>query len=245
MHPASKSIKSLIDQFMGDDISLPEIQREHAWSREKVWALIDSIYRGYPLGSILLWGTDMAGATRPTAAADPSLLPSTSRGSPMAGATRPTAAADADDSIAPSHLLLAGQPRLASLAAVISGMHIEMRACRYIVEAPIKVYDMDHPDETTEPDDTDYVGVDSRMFQLKNRKVESDRRWIPVTSLFQKGPDACAPRTVGRNNAYYSQCQLRTTGNMSRRRRRIAQSRQSHTPAPTAMSTMSGDGNAC
>ena len=169
MDPASKSIKSLIDQFMGGDIQLPEIQREYVWSREKVCALIDSIHKGYPSGSILLWRTDLAGATRPAAAAD------------------------ADDSIAPSHLLLDGQQRLTSLAAVMKGTPVEMRVRGSIVEAPIEVYfNMDHPDETPEPDDTDddadYAGVDSRMFQLKNHKVESDRRWIPMASLFQKGP---------------------------------------------------------
>ena len=169
MDPSSKSIKSLIDQFMGGDIQLPEIQREYVWSREKACALIDSIYKGYPSGSILLWRTDMAGATRRTAATD------------------------ADDSIAPSHLLLDGQQRLTSLAAVMKGTPVVMKVRGSVVEAPIEIYfNMDHPDTTIEPDDTDegsdYAGDDSRIFQLKSRSVESDRRWIPVTSVFRLGP---------------------------------------------------------
>ena len=169
MDPSSKSIKSLIDQFMGGDIQLPEIQREYVWSREKVCALIDSIYKGYPSGSILLWRTDMARATRRTAATD------------------------ADDSIAPSHLLLDGQQRLTSLAAVMKGTPAAMRVRGSVVEAPIEIYfNMDHPDTTIEPDDTDegsdYAGGDSRIFQLKSRSVESDRRRIPVTSVFRLGP---------------------------------------------------------
>ena len=169
MDPSSKSIKSLIDQFMGGDIQLPEIQREYVWSREKACALIDSIYKGYPSGSILLWRTDMARATRRTAATD------------------------ADDSIAPSHLLLDGQQRLTSLAAVMKGTPVVMKVRGSVVEAPIEVYfNMDHPDTTIEPDDTDedsgYAGGDSRIFQLKSRSVESDRRWIPVTSVFRLGP---------------------------------------------------------
>lgn len=167
MDPASKSIKSLIDQFMGGDIQLPEIQREFVWSREKVCALIDSIYKGYPSGSILLWRTDMAGATRQAAATD------------------------ADSSIVPSHLLLDGQQRLTSLAAIMKGTRVEMKVRGIVEEVCIEVYfNMDHPDTTPEPDDTDddSAGVDSRMFQLRNRKVEADRRWIPVTRLFQMGP---------------------------------------------------------
>lgn len=170
MEPASKSIKSLIDQFMGGDIQLPEIQRDYVWSREKVCALVDSIYKGYPSGSILLWRTDMAGATRPAAATD------------------------ADDTIAPSHLLLDGQQRLTSLAAVMKGTPVSMKVRGSVVEAPIEIYfNMDHPDAAPEPDDTDdddpdYAGGDSRIFQLRNRKVEADRRWIPVTSVFKRGP---------------------------------------------------------
>lgn len=163
MEPASKSIKGLIDQFMAGDIQLPEIRREYVWSREKACPLIDSIYKGYPSGSILLWRTDMADAARPAAATD------------------------ADSSIAPSHLLLDGQQRLTSLAAVMKGTPVAMRVRGSVVEARIEVYfNMDHPDAAPEPDDTDgdadYAAGDSRIFQLRNRKAESDRRWISVTS---------------------------------------------------------------
>lgn len=169
MDPSSKSIKSLIDQFMGGDIQLPEIQRNYVWSMEKVCALVDSIYKGYPSGSILLWRTDMTGATRPAAATD------------------------ADDSIAPSYLLLDGQQRLTSLAAVLKGTPVAMKVRDSVVEARIEVYfNMDHPNTAPEPDDTSddssYTGGDSYIFRLKSRGVESDRRWIPVTSVFKKGP---------------------------------------------------------
>ena len=48
----------LVRMFQDGEIQLPEIQRKYVWPREKVRALLDSMYKGYPTGSILLWQTD-------------------------------------------------------------------------------------------------------------------------------------------------------------------------------------------
>jgi len=34
---------------------LPAIQREFVWPPEKIEALFDSILRGYPIGTLLIW----------------------------------------------------------------------------------------------------------------------------------------------------------------------------------------------
>ncbi|MDO0932676.1 DUF262 domain-containing protein [Streptomyces sp. DG2A-72] len=34
---------------------LPAIQREFVWSRDKITRLYDSLMRGYPIGSFLMW----------------------------------------------------------------------------------------------------------------------------------------------------------------------------------------------
>ncbi|WFE65537.1 DUF262 domain-containing protein [Micromonospora sp. WMMD714] len=55
-----RSIGELIDQISNAEILLPEIQREYVWKPTQVAKLMDSIYRGYPFGSLLFWETDEA-----------------------------------------------------------------------------------------------------------------------------------------------------------------------------------------
>src|SRR3989338_4435435 len=43
---------------------IPEFQRNYVWEREQIRLLIDSIYRGYTIGSPLLWKTDFPLASR-------------------------------------------------------------------------------------------------------------------------------------------------------------------------------------
>ena len=38
-------------------IALPDIQRPFVWSSAKARDLFDSMYRGYPIGTIMLWET--------------------------------------------------------------------------------------------------------------------------------------------------------------------------------------------
>lgn len=52
--PINRPVRGFID----NDIQLLETQRKYAWGKEQVRELIDSIYKGYPSGSILLWETD-------------------------------------------------------------------------------------------------------------------------------------------------------------------------------------------
>jgi len=41
----------------GGDIKLPRFQRPFVWNRTDMLKLLDSIYRGYPIGSLLLWNS--------------------------------------------------------------------------------------------------------------------------------------------------------------------------------------------
>jgi hypothetical protein len=59
-----RSIGKLIDEISDAEILLPEIQREYVWKPTQVAKLMDSIYRGYPFGSLLFWETDEAPETR-------------------------------------------------------------------------------------------------------------------------------------------------------------------------------------
>src|SRR5712664_3380952 len=77
------------------DIGLPDIQRPFVWSSAKVRDLFDSMYRGYPVGTIMLWETGSEVGTRQIG----------------------TRAADK----APQLLIVDGQQRLTSLFAVLTG----------------------------------------------------------------------------------------------------------------------------
>lgn len=51
------SISSLLNQIKQGEIMLPAIQRNFVWPSERIFRLLDSIMRGYPIGTILLWET--------------------------------------------------------------------------------------------------------------------------------------------------------------------------------------------
>jgi len=50
-------IQQVLDQIDGGAIALPEFQRGYVWNREQVRGLFASLYRGYPIGSLMTWNT--------------------------------------------------------------------------------------------------------------------------------------------------------------------------------------------
>lgn len=57
-------IGTLVDMYKRGEMRLPEIQRHYVWRATRVRDLLDSLYRGYPSGSILMWETDEPIPTR-------------------------------------------------------------------------------------------------------------------------------------------------------------------------------------
>ncbi|MDI9520842.1 MAG: DUF262 domain-containing protein [Bacillota bacterium] len=57
--PTDKSITSYLDDLLNKNYQIPTFQREVVWEKENVKKLWDSIYKFYPLGSILIWKTDL------------------------------------------------------------------------------------------------------------------------------------------------------------------------------------------
>ncbi len=51
----SLTIKGLLGLIEAKDIAIPEIQRPFVWKNSQVRDLIDSLYKGYPTGYIILW----------------------------------------------------------------------------------------------------------------------------------------------------------------------------------------------
>ena len=88
------NITSILDCIDNGHMALPEFQRGYVWGREQVRGLFHSLYRGHPVGSLLVWATSAS-----------------------------TAAHRGNGELAPGvvKLLLDGQQRITSLYGVIRG----------------------------------------------------------------------------------------------------------------------------
>ena len=92
---ASYNVSGLLSRIQHGEIALPDIQRPFVWSNARVRDLFDSMYKGFPVGYLLLWSTG----------ADP----------------RAKQIGTDDKQAVPSLLIVDGQQRLTSLYAVITG----------------------------------------------------------------------------------------------------------------------------
>lgn len=91
-----KPVSVLLEELGGGVLGLPEIQRSYVWNRPQARDLIDSLYREYPSGLILLW--------------KPKELPELR-----------DAAIQQNTNQTPDFLVLDGQQRLTSLKKVFDG----------------------------------------------------------------------------------------------------------------------------
>jgi hypothetical protein len=57
IRPTDKGITTYLDELENLDYQIPTFQRDVVWEKENVKKLWDSIYKFYPLGSILVWKT--------------------------------------------------------------------------------------------------------------------------------------------------------------------------------------------
>ena len=58
MAKAEATVEELVGMIERGELRLPEMQRQYVWRSTRVRDLLDSLYRGYPSGAILLWETD-------------------------------------------------------------------------------------------------------------------------------------------------------------------------------------------
>jgi hypothetical protein len=58
--PSNPRLASLLSDVARGNVKIPVFQREFVWDDEQIMSLLDSIYRGYPVGSLLLWSTKEA-----------------------------------------------------------------------------------------------------------------------------------------------------------------------------------------
>lgn len=191
MQQQNISIGTLVDMYTRGELRLPEIQRHYVWRATRVRDLLDSLYRGYPSGSILMWETDEPVPTRDFAIAQDS--------SAFAG----------------RKLLLDGQQRLTSLTAVLGGKPVTVRGRKKPIDilfnlehpdglptevvevesdetSPV-ISDDDIPDEADDSEENDQAlqaKLNQRTFVVASKSLLSLPQWISVTKVFGSDGDA-------------------------------------------------------
>ena len=51
----STSVQNIISWIKSGEVAIPEIQRPFVWDSSKVRDLLDSLYKGFPVGYIIVW----------------------------------------------------------------------------------------------------------------------------------------------------------------------------------------------
>lgn len=198
MQQQNVSIGTLVDMYKRGELRLPEIQRHYVWRATRVRDLLDSLYRGYPSGSILMWETD-----------EP--IP-----------TRSSAIQQETTAFVGRKLLLDGQQRLTSLTAVLNGEHVVVRGRKRPIDI---LFNLNHPsgppvdvvevssdeDSPLTPDDeltdeTDDEDGDSsevlierlnkRTFVVASRSLQAQPNWVSVSEVFKES-DAIILKKTG------------------------------------------------
>ena len=54
-NPNSLSVSAILGLISSGDIAIPEIQRPFVWKKTQVRDLLDSLYKGYPTGYLIIW----------------------------------------------------------------------------------------------------------------------------------------------------------------------------------------------
>ena len=54
-------LSAILDQIDAGTMLLPEFQRGYVWNRDQVRGLMRSLYKGYPVGALLVWETESSG----------------------------------------------------------------------------------------------------------------------------------------------------------------------------------------
>lgn len=182
-------IGTLVDMYLRGELRLPEIQRHYVWRATRVRDLLDSLYRGYPSGSILVWETDEPVPTRDFAIAQDSTA------------------------FAGRKLLLDGQQRLTSLTAVLNGKPVSVRGRKRPIEI---LFNLEHPDgppvdvvevssdeepvtsadDEIDDEDEDDAGeqglqekLNRRTFVVGSRALLQQRNWVSVSEVFRTASD--------------------------------------------------------
>lgn len=191
-------ISTLVDMYKRGELRLPEIQRHYVWRSTRVRDLLDSLYRGYPSGSILVWETDEPVPTRDFAVAQDTTA------------------------FAGRKLLLDGQQRLTSLTAVLNGDPVQVRGRKRPIDI---LFNLEHPDgpptdvmevdsdedcplttDDEQSEDSDDNGdseeglmarLNRRTFVVSSKNLASQPNWVSVSEVFRSTSDTAILKKAG------------------------------------------------
>ncbi len=191
MAKAEATVDELVSMIERGELRLPEMQRRYVWRSPRVRDLLDSLYRGYPSGAILLWETDEDVPLQSFAVSQ--------QGNPYKS----------------TRLLLDGQQRLTSLSAVIRGAPVSVRGRKRPIEL---LFNLEHPDqlevvtEVHENEDDSEERIDdeadstedelqqrlNRMtFVVGIKKLSRMPQWVKVSEVFKTTSDRSFLRDAG------------------------------------------------
>jgi uncharacterized protein with ParB-like and HNH nuclease domain len=52
------TLVDLVRKVQTGEIQIPDFQRPYAWNRQQIMELFESVYRGYPIGTLVLWRSE-------------------------------------------------------------------------------------------------------------------------------------------------------------------------------------------
>jgi hypothetical protein len=152
-------VRELLDEIERNQVLLPEIQRAYVWKGPQAAKLIDSLYREYPAGQILLWDTANLPITKSLDGVGAQPLPAV--GQPK--------------------IVLDGQQRLTSLFKALSK---DKDDAKDEDAEKDKVKDKKKAGNGEEGRRIDvYFHLESEQFQLYLRRLDADPRWVSVRSV--------------------------------------------------------------
>lgn len=188
MAKAEATVEELVSMIQRGELRLPEMQRRYVWRSTRVRDLMDSLYRGYPSGAILVWDTD--------------------EDVPL----QEFAVTQTVNPYQSTRLLLDGQQRLTSLSAVIRGEPVTVRGRNRAIEL---LFNLEHPDhlvvvtEVNEDGDDEDGDEDKELgdeansseddlqrrfnqmtFVVATKKLEQLPHWVKVSDVFKVDSDA-------------------------------------------------------
>jgi hypothetical protein len=175
------SVSQLVNMIEKGQIQLPEMQRKFVWKATKVRDLLDSLYRGYPSGTILMWEPEESVA-----------LTSFSVKTDDKSAFKPM-------------LLLDGQQRLTSLSSVLRGEPVVVRRRKKPIDI---LFNLEHPDnpltsiDSDEDDEDEFESeefeptedvinesIQQMTFVVANSKLAASSNWVRVSEVFKDNSD--------------------------------------------------------